>query len=383
MNNSSRYLLALAAGATILFPARAVAGAPVAPRFFAHAQERQDLASIFRTRPDLTTFRSLTETYGVTEPLRLTGVDEKGYTLFVPSDRAFAKLAPQALEELRRNRGLMQQVLKYHMVAGRMTSSEVKGSTDSETLQGESLSVRKSGNRVYAGRAMVIEADQLGSNGVIHVIDQVLLPQSIRDNLIRRAILPLNDGRAAELGRRQNAAQRTRNLSGSRENTSGEMIGRAARLRKPTLPSDLVELAVSTRDLTTFHRLATEAGIANWLMESDYTVFAPTNDAFANVPTLAMDALVADKELLKEVLTYHVVRGKIPARDLRRGTMRSAGEGTLAVRLGRHGAAKVNDAIVLDTDLMAQNGVLHTIHKVLMPPSVVSALRAKGITIGN
>jgi uncharacterized surface protein with fasciclin (FAS1) repeats len=147
--------------------------------------------------------------------------------------------------------------------------------------------------------------------------------------------------------------------------------------------ANLVELAVSTPNLSTFHRLATEAGIANWLMEGTYTVFAPTNDAFARLPQMTMDALVADKELLKQVLLFHAVKGEITFDELRRGGVRTASGGSLYVKVGAKGAAKVNDAIVLDTDLMAQNGAIHTINKVLLPPSVASALRAKGLSTGE
>lgn len=372
----SRFLLALAAGVMTLGPIAVHASGPVAPVW----QEGRGLESIVRDRKDLSMFRALTETFGVVEPLKLSGLDNKGYTIFVPSDRAFAKLPPQVIEELRRNRDLMQQVLKYHMIAGTVSAAEVTSSMDPATLQGEMVNVRKNGSRVMVGRAMVIEADQRGSNGVIHIIDQVLLPPSIRDDLTRRAILPLNDARAADLGHRANAGRQPRtNVVRNGTTTSG----RAARIASPRVASDLIELATSTRDLTTFQRLVTEAGIANWLMDGTYTIFAPTNDAFSNLPKMAMEALVEDKELLKEVLLFHVVRGEIKAKELRLGGIKSAGEGSLYVKVGRLGAAKVNDAIVLDTDLMAQNGAIHTINKVLLPPAVIAKLKAKGISVSE
>lgn len=386
MNHPSRFLLAFAAGALAVTSPMIAQASGSFPATVVVRQEGRDLENIVRDRKDLSMFRALTESFGVTEQLRSPGTDNKGYTIFIPSDNAFAKLPPQAVEELRRNRDLMQQVLKYHMLAGKVPAADVTGSMTPNSLQGEPLSIRKNGNKVWVGNAVVIEADQMGSNGVIHIIDQVLLPPTVRDNLTRRAILPLNDAKALTLGRRQNAAN-TRTVVDSdgmpmgANNTSA--AGRAARMTNAAPAANLVELAISTPDLSTFQRLATEAGIANSLMEGSHTIFAPTDAAFAAVPSVAMEALVADKELLKQVLLFHTVNGEITASELRRGGIRAGNGDSLYIKVGPKGAAKVNDAVVLDKNLMAQNGAIHTINKVLLPASVISALRAKGISIGD
>ncbi|MGV3616894.1 MAG: fasciclin domain-containing protein [Fimbriimonas sp.] len=405
MIHPQRFLFALAAGVMTIAPALAVEPGPT-PSTSVQIQEGRDLDSILRSRRDLSTFNSLTQSAGVTRtPFTSPGTDGKGYTLFVPSNNAFAKLPPQVLSELQRNRDLMDQVLRYHIVAGRVRSSDLNASMDATTLQGERLQIDRSGNRVMAGSAIVIERDQTGTNGVIHIIDRVLLPPTIRDNFIRRAILPLNDARAEALGRRANdqakaqaqardtgggSSRTDRGMEGTASSslprtTGGRMTGsgRAARIVNRARGENLMAVATATSDLSTFQRLATEAGIGNWLMDGTYTVFAPTDAAFANLPAMAMDALTMDKELLKSVLLYHVARGEMTASELRRGSIRAASGGSLYVKVGAKGAAKVNDAIVLDTDLMAKNGAIHTINKVLIPPAVAASLRAKGIVVGD
>jgi uncharacterized surface protein with fasciclin (FAS1) repeats len=382
MNHPSRFLLAFAAGAlTLTAPIAAQAHGPL-PATVVVLQEGRDLENIVRDRKDLSMFKALTETFGVIEPLRSPGTNNKGYTIFVPSDNAFAKLPAAAVEELRQNRDLMQQVLKYHMLAGKVPAADVTSSMTPNSLQGEPLAIRKSGSKVWVGNAVVIESDQMGSNGVIHIIDQVLLPPTVRDNLTRRAILPLNDAKAQVLGQRQNAAN-TRTVVDSDGLATNNSSGRPVRMTNAAPAANLVELAVSSPNLSTFHRLATEAGIANSLMEGSHTIFAPTDDAFASLPSMVTEALVADKELLKQVLLFHTVNGEITASELRRGGIRAGNGDSLYIKVGPKGAAKVNDAIVLDKDLMARNGAIHTINKVLLPTSVANALRAKGISIGN
>lgn len=384
MQHASRFLLALTAGATMLTAPTMVRANGILGPLEANRQEGRDLENIVRDRKDLSMFRALTESFGVTEQLRSAGRDNKGYTIFVPSDNAFSKLSAPVLEELKRNRDLMQQVLKYHMLAGTFTSGDIEGAMTPSSLQGEMLALRKNGKKVWVGSSVVIEADQRGSNGVIHLIDHVLLPPTIRDNLTRRAILPLNDARALELGRRQNQANpRSVVASDGYQGSKANSSGRPARMTNAGPAANLIELATSSPQLTTFQRLATEAGIANTLMEGTYTIFAPTNDAFAMLPRMAMEALAADKELLKQTLLFHTVRGEILARDLKRGGVHTVSGDDLYVKVGAKGAAKVNNAVVLDTDLMAQNGAIHTINKVLLPPSVIDALRTKGIAVGD
>lgn len=98
------------------------------------------------------------------------------FTVFAPTDEAFSKLPEGALEDLLANEEQLKKVLTYHVVPGRVTAADVKGLNSAETVAGESLSISTDYGSVKVGNATVVQADVMASNGVIHVIDTVLLP---------------------------------------------------------------------------------------------------------------------------------------------------------------------------------------------------------------
>ncbi|MCG9895857.1 MAG: fasciclin domain-containing protein [Fimbriimonadaceae bacterium] len=151
-------------------------------------------------------------------------------------------------------------------------------------------------------------------------------------------------------------------------------------IAQSTAKADLVDTAVAAGSFKTLATLVGEAGLVDTLKSAGpFTVFAPNDAAFARVPKPAVDALLADKELLKEVLLYHVVPGKVMAKDLRRGHVKMANGTNARVRLGRKGEAKIDQAVVLATDIQASNGVIHVINNVILPPKAVKALQDAGI----
>jgi uncharacterized surface protein with fasciclin (FAS1) repeats len=103
---------------------------------------------------------------------------EGPFTVFAPTDEAFAKLPAGTVEELLKPESLnkLKAILTYHVVPGRLTANDVISRTGAETLSGKSVSFSHSGDHVRVGDAVVTKADILCSNGVIHVIDSVLLP---------------------------------------------------------------------------------------------------------------------------------------------------------------------------------------------------------------
>lgn len=121
-------------------------------------------------------------------------------------------------------------------------------------------------------------------------------------------------------------------------------------------------------EFSTLHSLVGRAGLADTLKAAGpYTVFAPTNDAFKAVPAKTMDQLARDPALLKSVLSYHVVPGKVMASQVKNGKATTA-QGA-AVSLSRAGDfVTVEDAMVQKADIVAANGVVHAVDRVLMPP---------------
>jgi uncharacterized surface protein with fasciclin (FAS1) repeats len=138
----------------------------------------------------------------------------------------------------------------------------------------------------------------------------------------------------------------------------------------PRAQTDIVGTAVAAGKFTTLAKLLSASGLAATLQKpGPYTVFAPTDAAFQKVPKRTLDALLRDKAKLRAVLLYHVVGGKVPAKNVvkLRSAKTAAGK-SLAIRVAG-GNVFVNGAKVTSPDVMATNGVIHVINRVLIPPA--------------
>lgn len=129
---------------------------------------------------------------------------------------------------------------------------------------------------------------------------------------------------------------------------------------------DIVDTAVAAGNFKTLVVALKAAGLVPTLKgKGPFTVFAPTDDAFAKIPKADLDALLKDKTKLKAVLTYHVVPGKVMSTDLKAGSVKTVQGSDMVV--STMGGAMVNDAKVVAADVAADNGVIHAIDTVLMP----------------
>jgi uncharacterized surface protein with fasciclin (FAS1) repeats len=202
------------------------------------------------------------------------------------------------------------------VLAGEVLAADVVGLTAATMLNGDDVAIRVEGGNVYVNDAMVILTDIRASNGVIHVIDAVLLPPA--------------------------APQ----------------------------PQTIVEIAVADDRFETLVAALTAADLVGALSgPGPFTVFAPTDDAFAALPAGTIDALLADIPTLTDILLYHVLAGEVLAADvvgLTAATMLNGDD--VAIRV-EGGNVYVNDAMVILTDIRASNGVIHVIDAVLLPPS--------------
>ena len=235
------------------------------------------------------------------------------FTVFAPTDEAFAKLPKGTVEELIKpeNRGLLTAILTYHVVPGRVMAADVMNVTSATTLNGQQVDV-KLDKGVRIDDANVISADIECTNGVIHVIDRVIMPST--DNII--------------------------------------------------------ELAVKAGSFQTLAAAIKAAGLAETLSGTGpFTVFAPTDEAFAKLPRGTVESLLKpeNKDQLVAVLKYHVVPGRIYARDAIAAQTAATAQGS-RVRISlRGGVLMVNDATVLENDIEASNGVIHIIDSVILP----------------
>ena len=129
---------------------------------------------------------------------------------------------------------------------------------------------------------------------------------------------------------------------------------------------DIVDTAVAAGNFKTLATALQAAGLVDTLKgKGPFTVFAPTDEAFAKVPKADLDALLADKAKLTAVLTYHVVPGKVMAADVKAGKVKTVQGSELTV--STTGGVKVDAANVVKTDIVADNGVIHVIDSVVLP----------------
>lgn len=241
------------------------------------------------------------------------------FTVFAPTDEAFAALPEGTLDALLADEEALAAVLTYHVVAGEVMAADVAGLESAETVQGESVTFTVTDDGVMVNDANVVQTDIEASNGVIHVIDKVLLPPSMME-----------------------------------EEAEEEM--------------DIVDTAIEAGSFTTLVQAVQAAGLEDTLRsEGPFTVFAPTDDAFAALPEGTLDSLLADQEALSGVLTYHVVAGEYMAEDV--VTMDSAEtvQGSEITFTVTDDGVMVNDANVVITDIETSNGVIHVIDAVLVP----------------
>jgi len=131
--------------------------------------------------------------------------------------------------------------------------------------------------------------------------------------------------------------------------------------------ADIVDTAKSAGSFNTLIAAVQAAGLVDTLKgPGPFTVFAPTDAAFAKVPKAKLDALLKDKAALTKVLTYHVVAGKVVAADVKSGKVKTVEGSSLKVKV-RGGKVMVDNAKVVQADVMADNGVIHVIDTVVMP----------------
>ena len=131
---------------------------------------------------------------------------------------------------------------------------------------------------------------------------------------------------------------------------------------------DIVDTAMEAGTFTTLLAAVEAAGLVETLKgEGPFTVFAPTDEAFAALPEGTVEGLLADPEALAAVLTYHVIAGKVMSTDMTDGMMAATVNGA-EVTIGTMGGVMVNDANVVTADIEASNGVIHVIDAVILPP---------------
>ena len=285
-------------------------------------EEMNSIVDIAVADGRFTTLVTAVEAAGLAETLS----GEGSFTVFAPTDDAFAALPEGTLDSLLADpEGALTDVLLYHVVDGAVMAETVVTLESATTLQGEDVAITVADGNVFLNETtQVIITDIEASNGVIHVIDTVLLPPSM--------------------------------------SAEEEMMEDA--------PS-IAEIAVEDGRFTTLVAALDAAGLVETLSgEGEFTVFAPTDDAFAALPEGTVEGLLEDPEgALTDILLYHVVDGAVPAETvvtLESATTLNGADVTITVT--EDGEVFLNDTVqVIITDIQASNGIIHVIDGVLLP----------------
>jgi uncharacterized surface protein with fasciclin (FAS1) repeats len=277
---------------------------------------------------------------------------ETAYTVFAPTDAAFVALL-EALgvtaEDLLADTDLLNTVLAYHVVPGVFEAETVvalDGSYLGTLLPGEALLIALDGESVMVNDSTVISADVQASNGVVHVIDAVLVPEA--DEMTEEEMMateePMAEGEMEAPG------------------TIADIVVASTEAETPEFTVLLA--AVAAADPVILALLSGTSG--------PFTVFAPTDAAFAALLEdlgVTAEELLANTDLLNTVLSYHVVPGTFEAADFGAyvGEMESASFATLAGVPVVISGTGVNESGISATDIVAANGIIHVIDAVLVP----------------
>lgn len=288
----------------------------------------QDIVEIASGNEDFSILVAALQEAELVETLKGTGP----FTVFAPTDAAFAALLSElgVSASYLLNHPQLAEILTYHVVAGKVMSTDLTDGMTPATVNGETITIDLDGG-VKVNSSNVTTADVEASNGVIHIIDKVLIPSDFE------------------------------------------------------LYPTVVDIAVNNAGFSTLVAALTKANLVATLQGAGpFTVFAPTDAAFAALlAELGVSAeYLLNHPQLSEILTYHVVAGKVLSSDLTDGMTPETVNGEM-ITVDLDGGVKINNANVTAADLEAGNGVVHVIDKVLIPADFVLYPTVVDIALNN
>ena len=238
------------------------------------------------------------------------------FTVFAPTDEAFAKLPEGTLESLLAEEGQkkLKSILTYHVVSGSTDLVSAISAGQAKTLQGSTVEVVFTNGRVKVNDANLVNADIKCSNGIIHVIDSVILPPEPSNRIVDVA---KRSGKFTTLLAALDAAKLTKALSG----------------------------------------------------EDEFTILAPTDDAFAALPKGTIESLLKPENLskLQSILSLHAIPEVVSAGDALNAKKVETLSGGALEFVVNNGLFQVNGVTIVKTDIICDNGIIHVIDAVLLP----------------
>lgn len=314
-------------------------------------EPESNIIEVLEKKGNFTTLLTALAVAGLTTTIQNAGP----FTLFAPTDDAFRSLPAGTLDSLITNREELKKVLLSHVASGTLYKRGLSSGLV-PVIAGGNVKAAVGFNGAMFGNAQMIETDLFASNGVIHVINSVILHS---------------------VGQTPKVVFNQPSKAVDNQPTKPPVNQQKTRVAR-TIASILNE-----NGLTTLADLLVKAGLVNVLsQQGPFTLFAPTNDAFNAVDSVTLNALLQDVNLLKRVLTYHVVPSAIPPVSIKNELVTNslAGESLRINEYNNRKVVTINGALRLKA-LEAENGIVYVIDKVLIPDnnkSIVKVLETKG-----
>jgi len=320
---------------------------------------------------------------------------EGPFTVFAPTNAAFEKLPEGTVEMLLEpeNLEMLQSILTYHVLPGNIMSSDLTQGLTAETLQWENVTFTHINNNWYINSSKISIPDLAAWNWVVHVIDNVIMPPMSENEVIEN-IFNLRANMSEEMESKIDIALKkyediTEDISDiNKENLNNrlyividmyiedysnnqDVVNMLSLLKYEIMAGleerNVVNVAVNSWMHSTLVGLVLEAELVEALsVDGPFTVFAPINEAFAEIPTETLESLSKDE--ITDILTYHVVAGAYMASDITDGLMLETLNGDSLEFSIDNGVVSINGMPTLvATDIVSSNGIVHVIDDVLIP----------------
>lgn len=346
-----------------------------------------DLAATVLAHDDLSTLGSALVAAGVAPELE----GETAYTLLAPTDAAFEALPEGALEALFDDPAALAELVRYHLITGVSDAAGLGQLGTAVTIQGEPLTVTLTSDvELQINDAVnVVEPDIVAANGILHKIDQVLLPSTVAAAMTQPAaeaeagtipptapeavtetvalptITPQGGATVTETAPITDAA----GMTATAGITPTDSVTEPAPVTTTNAQDQTITDYLAARpDLSSTSTAIATAGLAEALTEpGPFTFFAPSNAAYERVPAAEMDALLNDNVRLARTMQYHVVADRVTVADLARLGMALSTMGqAITISADDSGTVLANGAPVLES-IETANGIIHVVDGILIP----------------
>jgi transforming growth factor-beta-induced protein len=281
--------------------------AAISPAAVSAQDKPKTIVEIAVGSSQLKTLVAAVQAAGLVETLNGSGP----FTVFAPTDAAFNKLGKATIDALLKDPEKLKSILLYHVVPSRLAAADVVAASSANTAAGLPVTFTTRGGKALVNNAQITAVDIAASNGIIHLIDTVILPPD----------------------------------------------------------KDIVDTAAANPQFKTLVAAVQAAGLVDTLKgKGPFTIFAPTDAAFAKLPKGTVEALLKDPEKLKSILLYHAVSGKVYSGDAAKLASSPTVNGSDVVFAARNGQLYINNARVTASNIQTTNGVIHVIDTVILPP---------------